>query len=74
MPLIPLLSQFQLLGFKRLITRAFAPHELTSLVEAIFSSNDTGDTIHSLVGEDVQTFVDVIDEARPTSAHRGSVN
>jgi hypothetical protein len=72
-PLI-LLFQFQPLACGRLITRAFALHELPSLVEATFSSNDAGDTIRSLVGEDAQTFVDVIDEARSASAHRGSIN
>jgi hypothetical protein len=52
----------------------FAPHELPSLVEAIFSNNDADDAIHCLIGEDAQTFVDVIDEARSAFAHRGSVN
>jgi serine/threonine protein kinase len=58
----------------RLIRRAFAPHELPSLVEAIVSSNDADNTIRSLVGDNAQTFVDVIDEARPTSARRESAN
>jgi hypothetical protein len=72
-PLI-LLSRSQLPACERLIRRWFSPHELPSLVEAIFSSNGAGDTIRSLVGDDAQTFVDVIDEACPTSAHHGSVN
>jgi hypothetical protein len=58
----------------RLIRRAFAPHEFPSLVEALFSSNDAGDRIRSLLGDDAQTFVDVINEARPTSSHRGPAN
>ena len=36
------------------------------MIEAIFSSEDEGDTIRSLLGDDVQTFVDVIDEVRST--------
>jgi hypothetical protein len=58
----------------RLIRRAFAPHELPSLVEALFSSNDASDRIRSLLGDNAQTFVDVINEARPTSARRESAN
>ena len=53
----------------RLIRRGFAPHELPSLVEEIFSSKDAGDAVRSLIGDDVQTFIDVIDEARRTFAH-----
>jgi hypothetical protein len=72
-PLI-LLPQLRLPARERLITRAFAPHELPSLVEAIFSSNDAGDATRSLVGDDAQTFVDVIDEACPTFTHHKSVD
>ena len=48
---------------------AFALHELPSLIEVIFSSKDEGDTICRLLGDDAQAFVDVIDEARSTSAY-----
>ena len=53
----------------RLVRRAFAPHELPSLIEVIFSSQDESDTIRRLLGDDMQAFVDVMDEARPAPAH-----
>ena len=53
----------------RLVRRTFAPHELPSLMEVIFSSQDEGDTIRRLLGDDEQAFVDVVDEARRTSVH-----
>jgi hypothetical protein len=59
---------------ERLIKRAFALHELPSLIEAIFSGNDADDTIRCLLGEDAQTFIDVMDEARFTFTHRESIN
>jgi hypothetical protein len=54
----------------RLIRRAFSQDELPSLIEVIFSSENAGDKISSLLGEDAQTFIDVVDEARSTFAHR----
>jgi len=51
---------------ERLIRRAFALHELPSLIEAISSGEDESDTIRCLRGDDAQTFIDVIDEARST--------
>ena len=39
-------------------------HELPSLIEEIFAHKDTDHTIHCLPKEEVQNFVDVIDEAR----------
>ena len=50
----------------RLVKRAFTLDELPSLIEVIFSSQDESDTIRSLLGDDVQAFVDVMDKARPT--------
>jgi len=50
----------------RLVRREFTPHELPSLIEAILSSNDDDEKIRCLPGDDAQTFVDVIDEARST--------
>ena len=50
----------------RLVKREFAPHELPSLIEAIFSSNDGDEMIRCLPRDDAQTFIDVIDEARST--------
>ena len=49
----------------RLVRRELAPHQLSSLIEVILSSSDGDEVIHNLPGNDVQTFVDVIDEARP---------
>ena len=60
---------FNALACERLIRRAFAPHELPSLIKAIFSSKDEGDAIRGLLGGDAQTFIDVIDEARSPTAH-----
>jgi len=58
-----------------LIGRAFSPDELPSLIEAIFSSKEEHDMIHGLLGADAQTFIDIIDEARPTFVHdHGSVD
>jgi hypothetical protein len=49
---------------RRLIRHAFAPHELPSLVEAIFSSKDESGIVRCLNGDDAQIFIDVIDEVR----------
>jgi hypothetical protein len=46
-----------------LIRRAFTLDEIPSLIETIFSSEDESDAIRSLLGDDAQAFVDVIDEA-----------
>ena len=54
---------------RALAKRAFAPHGLPSLIEVIFSSNDEAYTIHRLLGDDAQAFIDVIDEARLTYTH-----
>ena len=54
------------LAYVRLIGRSFAPRELPSLMEAIASSKDERDMIHSLLRDDTQTFIDVTDEARFT--------
>lgn len=62
------------LACRRLIRRAFTPHEFPSLIEAIFSSKDEDDAISCLLGDDAQTFIDVIDEARPTLSRHKSVN
>jgi hypothetical protein len=51
---------------RRLIRHAFAPHELPSLVEAIFSSKDESSIVLCLHGDDAQLFIDVIDEVRST--------
>lgn len=48
----------------RLVRRAFSPQELPFLVEAIFSSQDEGDTIDRLRGDNAQKLIDVMDEVR----------
>jgi len=53
----------------RLIRREFAPHELSSLIEVILTSKDASEMIRCLSADDVQTFVDVIDEVCSTFAH-----
>ena len=60
---------------RRLIIRAFAPHELPSLAEAIFSSKDEANIIRGLRRDDAQTFVDVLDEVCSTlTRHRKPVH
>jgi hypothetical protein len=46
-----------------LVRRAFAPRELPSLIEAVFSNKDEVDATRSLLGDDAQAFIDVIDDA-----------
>ena len=53
---------------KRLISRSFSPQQVTSLIEAIFTSKDEIAMIRDLRGDDAQTFVDVINEVRSTSS------
>ena len=48
----------------RLIRRTFDPHELPTLIEAVLSGKDDGDTVRRLLRDDAQTFIDVIDEVR----------
>ena len=55
---------FDIPALRRLIKRAFALHELSSLIETVFSSTDADDAIRCLCVDDAQTFVDVIDEVR----------
>jgi len=53
-----------------LIGRVFSPGELPFLINTIFSSEDWGDVIRRIrSGNDAQAFIDLIDEARPASAH-----
>ena len=51
-------------AFQRLISLAFDPHKLPSLVDAVLSSEDQVDLIRSLSKDDTQTFIDVIDDVR----------
>ena len=49
-------------AWKQLISPTLAAHERIPLIMAIFSDCDEVDIVSHLCGEDVQTFVDVIDE------------
>jgi len=51
-------------AYERLIRRIFVLHELPSLIEAISSGEDKSNTADHLYGDDAQTLIDVIDEAR----------
>ena len=63
-----LLSNLKIPACGRVIGRAFAPHELPSLIEAIFSSKDEGNMIRCLPRDDAQTFIYVMDEVRSAFA------
>jgi len=63
---LSLFLTFNALAFKRLIGRTFIQRELSPLIEAIFLNKDENDMVGSLCGDEVQTFVDVIDEVRFT--------
>ena len=52
------------LACKRLTSRTFLPHEVISLIEAIFTSQDEVKAIGYLRGDDAQTFIDVIHMVR----------
>ena len=57
-------------AFRFLLRRAFSPHELPLLIHVIFPTADEDDIIRCLSNEDdAQTFIDVIDEARPRFPH-----
>lgn len=74
MLIYPCFPNFNAAACARLIERAFALHELPSLIDEIFSRKDVGDTIRRLPGDGAQSFVDVIDEVRSTfSYYRASV-
>jgi len=54
---------------KRLISKAFFPHEVTSLIETIFTSKDQVKMIGDLRGDDAQAFIDVIHKVCFTPLH-----
>jgi len=64
----PCFPNYDITAGERLVRRAFALHELPFLIEVIFSSQDEGDTIRRLLGDDPQAFVDVVYEVCPMSA------
>ena len=50
---------------RRLISRAFSPHELPSLIEEIFTRKDEVRTIGSFARDEAQSFIDIVHEVRP---------
>ena len=54
---------------RRLISRAFSPHELPSLIEEIFTRKDEGKMIGSLGRDAAQSLIDVVHEVRPVILH-----
>jgi hypothetical protein len=48
-------------AWQRLISGAAPQDELASLIETIFSSKKVTDRVNRLQGNDVQTFIDVLD-------------
>jgi len=72
----PSFSTSNIAACGHLVRREFTTHELPSLIEAILSSNDEGEKVRCLPGDDAQTFVDVIDEACSTFSryHETNIN
>ena len=69
--------RFICLGYKtvacrRLTGRAFAPHELSSLIDEILSKEDGTGSIRCLTADDAQKLIDVIDEACPKFSSRAT--
>ena len=59
---------------RRLISRAFFPHQVISLIASIFTSPDEVEAIGYLCGDNAQTFIDVVHEVRLHAPHsRGGV-
>jgi len=62
---------------KRLTSRAFSPHEVIPLIEAIFTNQNEVKMIGFLRGDEAQTFIDVIHEVRlrhPSFPRRGLIS
>ena len=60
-------------AFERLIGRKFVPRELPSLIEEALVCKDVDATIRCLSRDDAQTFIDVVNKARCTLIHCGSI-
>ena len=69
----PILVNLDAPACKRLISRTLSPQEVTSLIEAIFTSKDEVKMVRDLRGDDAQTFIDVIHEVCTTLSFRGTV-
>ena len=51
---------------RRLISRAFSPHQLISLIEEIFTRKEEVNVISGLDRDAAQAFIDVVHEVRPS--------
>ena len=56
------------------LTTDSLPHEVFSLIEAVLTSKDEVKVLASLGRDAAQTFIDTIDEVRPTPHSRGTVS
>jgi hypothetical protein len=66
--------EFSAPACRRLISRAFFPDQVISLIAAIFTSRDEVEAIGYLCGDSAQTFIDVVHEVRLHAPHfRGRV-
>jgi hypothetical protein len=62
-------------AWQRLVSGAVPQDELASLIETIFSSEKVTDRVNRLQGNDVQTFIDVLDAVwHHSSASRERAN
>ena len=64
---------FETPAFQRLISRAFNPDELPTLIEMVFSSDDQAEVIRSLSEDSTQNFIDVTDEVRSPPFHHREI-
>ena len=63
----PLLANVNEPAWKRLASRAFHPHEVISLIEAVLTREGEVKVIGNLCGDDAQNFIDVIHEVSSSS-------
>ena len=63
-PYASILLDFEAPACRRLISRV-SHHEVVSLIETIFASQDEVKMISCLRGDDAQTFIDIIHEVHP---------
>jgi len=54
---------------RRLLSRAFLPHEFISQIEETFTRKDEVKVIGCLERDEAQAFIDVVHEVRPTLLH-----
>ena len=59
-------------AYKRLISQDFSQTEVISLIEEAFTSQDEVEAIDHLGRDDIQTFIDVVDEVWLTHNPLGS--